>query len=126
MDVTGEILDWNRGGKRQEEELLSIPFPCQNADYFSCQEENLRSIFVPCGERLELLAPSGFVSLLVVVGEGACDEKTEKKREIGREGEGKRKARKQTHLYLLAMYYVLVNMDFDLIIIFELVSYFFT
>jgi hypothetical protein len=74
----------------------------------------LRSIFVPCGERLELLAPSRFVSLLVVVGEELVTRKQRRRKEIEREREGKkkRKERKQAHPYLLALYYELVNLNF--------------
>jgi hypothetical protein len=54
----------------------------------------LRSIFVPCGERLELLAPSRFVSLLVVVGEELVTRKQRRRKEIEREREGKKKERR--------------------------------
>jgi hypothetical protein len=51
----------------------------------------LISIFVPCGERLELFAPSVFVSLLVVVGEELVTRYREERREIERERGGKRR-----------------------------------
>lgn len=105
-----EVLYWNRRGKRWVEEI--------------CLYENWKRELVSCQEREKFginmrtmwrkVWAWGFFGvlccLLVVVGKESLwrgnrerEEKREKEREKGKE---KRSERKQTHPYLLAMYYV--------------------